>query len=165
MSITTKDTDLGAERIMRDLKLISNSFATIGVHEDAGNYTGPGSNPSVAEVAFWNEFGTKTSPARPYMRSTVDTKKSRIDQFGIKQLNMMVRGQITPKQVLDRVGFKIESLVKNRILTARSWADPNKPSTANRKLKGGAARGASPLVESLLLFRSITHQTKIVRRA
>ena len=31
---------------------------------------------SVAQVAFWNEYGTATSPPRPFFRNMIDQKKS-----------------------------------------------------------------------------------------
>ena len=161
----TTEKDRGAARIKRDWKRLSNSFVTIGVHEDAEAYTGPGDNPTVAEVAFWNEFGTKTSPERSFLRSTIDVKRRTIFRAQEKLLNNMVAGKLTPKQVLDGMGFRIQVLVQNRITTSRSWAAPNAPSTTARKLSGGAARGPTPLIVTTLLLRSITHETKIVRAA
>lgn len=157
-------TDKGEKRIRAQLKLLDKSFTSIGVHEGAGKYTTGKNPPSVAEVAFWNEFGTKTAPERAAIRSGIEEKRKSINELVNQQLNSVVRGSQTVKGGLDVIGFAGQTAIQNRITTAGSWAVPNAPSTVAKKSKGGALRGATPLIESGLYLRSITNKTKLVRK-
>ena len=63
------------------------SYFTIGVHEDAGSYSGRnGSGPAVWEVSWWLELGTKRMPARPFMRPAVADNLESIKQRMLKVL-------------------------------------------------------------------------------
>ena len=51
-----------------------NASVRVGVLENA---TYPDGTP-VAMVAFWNEYGTKTSPVRAFFRTTVSDQKKEL---------------------------------------------------------------------------------------
>lgn len=158
MAAHTNDTDKGQKRITRELAKLHNSFSTVGVHKNAGKYSGAGTQPTVAQVAAWNEFGTVNAPARPYMRSAIDVNRSRLILRNAKEFGRVLDGTSTARHALDRLGFYVQTIIQARIQTAVQWAEPNAPST--RAGKRNAARGgASPLIETMLLHNSITHKT------
>lgn len=161
MAIRHEEIDKGANRIIREMRRLENSFTTIGVHKSAGKYTGAKKNPTVAQVAAWNEFGTKTSPARPFMRSAIDTGLKKINRRTIEEFRAVSDGRRTAKLALDRLGFLIQTMVQGRIQKSNSWAKANAPSTRRQKRKGGAARGPTPLIWTLLMHNSITFKTTI----
>lgn len=161
MAIKTTEKDRGAKRIKREMNKLKKSFVTVGVHKKAGKYSGPGRNPLVAQVAAWNEFGTVNSPARPFMRTSVDTNKTRLLRQNLIEFRRITDGTSTAKRSLDRLGFLLQVLMQKQIQTSVSWAKPNAPSTASRKRKGGAVRGQTPLIETMLMHNSITFKSKV----
>ena len=155
--------DRGMDKIKRSLKQLNGGFVLVGVHKGAGKYTGAGKNPTVAQVAFWNEFGTKTNPERPALRSTVFVNKVKLKAIKGRIYNRIVSGSTTVKKGLDSLGFTTQAMIQTRIDTSAQWAIPNAPSTARSKQKGGALRGPTPLIMSGLYKRSITFKTKLAR--
>ena len=146
---TTIDKDLGARKIIQEAGKLDDSFVTIGVHEAEGSETYP-NGATVSEVAFWNEFGTITAPERSFIRSTVDENRSMLNEMTKDLLGQVVDGSISSKLAMKRLGFKIETLVKKKIL------ELNDPKNAERTIE---AKGFNnPLVDSRRLWRSIAHQ-------
>lgn len=161
MGIKTTDKDLGAKRIRRELKKLDGSFVTIGVHEEAGSYTDSDDNPTVAQVAMWQEFGTKHIPETPFFRSAIDINKVKIKEFQESTLNKVIMGQLSVKKGLDSFGFFLQTRIQNRINTSPSWAPPLSEATKKAKQRGGGVRGTIRLIRSTLLLRSITFQSKV----
>ncbi len=158
-TVKTEEKDRGAKRLSKAWRRLDGSKITVGVHEGAGDYpTGVG----VADVATWNEFGTRNIPERSFIRSTMDIKRRNFLKFEEKLFDQMISGLINEKQVINKMGFRIKSAIETRIKTASQWAEPNALSTATQKNRsGGAIRGASPLIETGLLSRSITSKSKL----
>jgi len=150
--------DKGETVIRRRLKQVDKSFVTIGIHNDAGTYE---NGIDVALVAFWNEFGTRKIPARPFIRSAIfnnlETLKKKTDELEVAAL---LRKK-TVKQALDSIGFTMQELIKGRINTASQWAAPISAATKAAKLKGGALRGPVPLINTGLLLRSVTFKSTV----
>lgn len=161
----TEDIDKGAERIKKALKDIDRQFVTVGVHEEGLKYKGDVgitdegttdfTGPSVVDVAFWNEFGTETSPERPFMRSAIDSNIRQINRRQEIIFGDIIVGTKTVAKGLSSLGATIRFMIQKRIQTASSWAVPNAPSTARKKRRTGF-RGAAPLQETLVLLRAIT---------
>lgn len=158
MPMKIEDRDMGAKRIQSEMRKVHGSFVTIGVHSGAGNYPG---GQSVALVAAFNEFGTQSIPSRPFMRSAIDTNKSKINQRALLEFRSITDGSASVRHALDRLGFTVQEMIKARIQRSSSWAIENAPSTARQKRKGGAIRGPTPLINSGLMLRSITFKTTV----
>lgn len=163
MSVVTKILNRRDEKIRRQMRQLDGSFVTVGVHDDAGTYSGvdPENSTTVAQVAFWNHFGTRTIPARPYMSSAVDIGRPKLFKLQDQILNDVVAGRTTVRKGLDKLGFGIANMLQSRIRNAQEWAVPNTLSTINQKLAGGAVRGPVPLIETTLLLRSQTWKTTL----
>lgn len=147
----TIDKDLGAEELMAEARAAKGAFVTIGVHQEEGGEAYPDSQATVAEVAFWNEFGTITAPERSFIRSTVDENQKVLEAMTAKLLSDVLAGKLTTKMALDKIGFRIQELIKKKILELN---DPkNAPSTIARKGFN------NPLVDSRRLWRSIAFET------
>lgn len=158
----TIDKDMGGKRIISEAKNISSSYTEIGVHGDAGEHIGDGEDAAavavtIAEVAFWNEFGTITAPERSFMRSTIDENRKDLERETAKLLNEVVEGRIDAKMALDKLGLRIQELIKQKILELND--PPNAPSTIARKGFN------NPLVDSRQLWRSIAFKTTLVKKA
>jgi hypothetical protein len=136
---------------------------TIGFHEDAGAYPG---GQSVVEVALWNEFGTKTVPARPILGPIMDDNSTLIERWRLEMLENMATKGWTVQQCLDAMGFRIKTLVENRIKSNVGPAygtglKPNSAEVIAQRQQDKRAKGQLPvtLIASGLMLRSVTYKT------
>jgi len=135
---------------------INGSIVTVGLHNTGVRYP-EGKKPLVAQVAFWNHFGTRSIPARPFISQAIDVARPRLTRLQNKLLDDVVDGKKGLRKALKILGKRIELEIVKIIDTSNDWAVPNAPSTAAQKNRpGGAIRGATPLIKSGLLKRSIT---------
>lgn len=140
------------KRLIKLMHDIENAYVSIGVHEDAGSYTGPGKQPTVVEVALWTEFGTKHMPERSWLRSAVDENMGQIDRWREEILEQIWEEKITVAQGLEMIGYRMQALIQNKIKS--NVPPPNAPSTLAEKRRDGV--GDSTLIHTGLLMRSVT---------
>ena len=98
---------------------------------------------SVASVAFWNEYGTRIAPPRPFFRDTIKQEKSNWSKLATKA----IRAGYTVEHMLGLVGAQMQTDVQFSIMTFS-----NPPNAAYTVAKKGFQ---SPLRESMLLHDSI----------
>lgn len=154
---STTDKDTGASRIINEAATVNGSFVEIGVHESAGMHEGE-DEPllTVAEVAFFNEFGTVTAPERSFLRSTIDENRRKLEKKTAELFSKVESGRMDAKKALDALGFLIQELIRKKIL------ETNDPPNAPRTI---AAKGFNnPLVDSRQLWRSITFESTVKRK-
>lgn len=119
-----------------------NASVRVGVLENA---TYPDGTP-VAMVAFWNEYGTKTSPVRAFFRTTVSDQKKN----WVLSVQNLMKMHDDPKKVMGLIGEHMRGQIVQSINT---WTDPpNAPYTV--RMKGFQ----KPLVWSGQLMRSISFE-------
>lgn len=104
-------------------------------------------NGSVAQVALWNEFGTKRSPPRPFMRNTVASKSPR---WGNALGRALRARNYDARLALNDVGQGIVGQMRETII---GWTDPPN-SKLTRELKGKN----SPLRDTGFLLASVDYQ-------
>jgi hypothetical protein len=103
----------------------------------------------VAQVAFWNNFGTSRAPARPFFSNTVKTKSP---GWGEDMAKIAKAVNYDTAQVLKLMGERI----KDQIVTAIvQWPADNAPSTVERK---GFNKG---LVDRGVMQRNVDYDTKV----
>ena len=85
----------------------------------------------VAEVAYWNEYGTKNAPARPFFRNSIENKKNEWVQLIESEVK---RGQ-SLEQAFNAVGDNITADIMD---TIKQGIDPalSEATLANRFYKG-----------------------------
>lgn len=116
-----------------------NASVRVGVLENA---TYPDGTP-VAMVAFWNEYGTRTSPVRAFFRTTVSENKKN----WVLSVQNLMKMHSDPKRVMGLIGVHMQEQIVQSINT---WSDPpNAPYTIAKK---GFDK---PLVERGIMMRSI----------
>lgn len=119
-----------------------NASVRVGVLENA---TYPDGTP-VAMVAFWNEYGTKTSPVRAFFRTTVSDQKKN----WVLSVQNLMKMHDDPKKVMGLMGEHMRGQIVQSINT---WTDPpNAPYTVARK---GFNK---PLVDQGIMMRSISFE-------
>ena len=100
-----------------------NASVRVGVLENA---TYPDGTP-VAMVAFWNEYGTKRIPPRPFFRTTVSEQKKN----WVLSVQNLMKMHNNPQQVMGLIG---EHMKGNIVQSIATWSDPpNAPYTIEKK--------------------------------
>ena len=79
------------------------------------NATYPDGTP-VAMVAFWNEYGTKRIPPRPFFRTTVSEQKKN----WVLSVQNLMKMHNDPKQVMGLIGVAMSEQIKDSIKTLSS---------------------------------------------
>lgn len=122
-----------------------NAHVNVGVIEQATYPTGE----SVAQVAFWNEYGTATAPSRPFFRQTInDNKSDWVASVG----NLMKLHNGDTQKVMGLMGQHIQGQITQSITT---WTTP--PNSAYTVAMKGFQK---PLVDTGQLSRSISYEVK-----
>ena len=103
---------------------------------------------SVATVAFWNEYGTKTTPSRPFFRDTIANKKSEWSLLATKA----IRAGYSIEHMLGVVGLQMQTDIQFSIMT---WTTP--PNAAYTVAKKGFD---APLRNTMLMHDSIKYELK-----
>lgn len=155
---TTVKGDEDVKRFLRRAKgrAAEGSFVTIGVHEGAGHYDGDGA-PTVVEVALWTEFGTRSSPERSWLRSTLDENQSLLNQWREEMIGNILYREWTVERALNTIGFRIQVLLQNKIKS--NVPPPNAPGTVAEKGRDGVA--PVTLIHRGLMLRSVTYQVHL----
>ena len=151
----TKNEDVDPNKIVDGFQ--NKPYVTVGIHESAGMHI-PDVDPdneipppvTIAQVGFWNEFGTKRIPRASFMRSTMDNNKEK----HLKFFNDIVQAIMTGKMGVDRglavFGERLQADVQN---TIRAISKPeNAPST-----KAGKYPKTHPLIDSGQMLGSIRY--------
>lgn len=101
----------------------------------------------VAQVAFWNEFGTVNTPSRPFFRDTIERKSPR---WGVALGNLLRKTNYDAEKALALMGEGIKGQLVRAIV---EWSQPpNAPRTVERK---GFNK---PLIHTGLMQRSVDYQ-------
>ena len=116
-----------------------NASVRVGVLENA---TYPDGTP-VAMVAFWNEYGTRTSPVRAFFRTTVSEQKKN----WVLSVQNLMKIHNDPKRVMGLIGVHMQEQI---VQSFNTWSDP--PNSAYTIAKKGFDK---PLVERGIMMRSI----------
>lgn len=147
------DVDLGMEDIERELKKINNSYVLVGFQ--AGSVTKSQTKDgrkkkaglSMPEIAAANEFGTNTIPARPFMRTSYDENKQRIDRAIQGEYVKITKGKSTVKRSLTALGVFMVDQIKMKIRSIQS--PPNSPRTIAKK------KSSKPLIDFGQMIQSV----------
>lgn len=115
----------GGDRLEAELKRLaagatSASEVRVGFLEGA---TYPDGTP-LATVAFWNEFGTKSAPPRPFFRTMVATQSPK---WGPMIATLLKANDGDAKIALEQMGEEIKGELKDSIVNTNS--PPNSPVT------------------------------------
>jgi len=101
----------------------------------------------VATVAFWNEFGTATAPARPFFRTMVRQKSP---GWGRSLARILSNNDYNGEKSLALMGVGISQQLQRSINS--NIPPPNSPRTVARK------GFAHTLIDSAVMLRSVDFQ-------
>ena len=111
----------------------------------------------VAQVARWNEYGTRTAPSRPFMRPAVFERKQELNAFLRSQYKQAFKDKKDTMKVLRKFGEKVVLAIQMQILTGNYV--PNAPATI--KAKQGRSK---PLYDTGLMLSSVNYKAEEVKR-
>jgi hypothetical protein len=100
---------------------------------------------TLAQLGLFHEYGTVNMPARPFLIPALQEQRSYLQGFTRNLLTRVVRGQMTKREALGKLGGEGEAIVKNKIRTGPF--EPLKESTKRRKTVAGK-RGDTPLIDT-----------------
>jgi hypothetical protein len=139
------------DRLLKELPALKKAYVTVGFHEDAGEYE---DGTSVVEVALWNEFGTKTSPSRPFIRAAVDENIEKINKWREEALVDIIEKEMPVAKALESIGFKVQALIQDKIKS--NVPPPNAESVRRQKQREGVPQ--STLINTGLMLRSVSYR-------
>lgn len=129
----------------------------------------------VAQVAYWNEFGTKSMPPRPFMRQAIAANKTEwaaklggalTHTGGDVKAALTIMGQVMEGDVKEKItdgvfepNTETTNLLKSRFPTGNYTMDDFLQAAADAKA-GETAQPGKPLVWSGLMLQSVTSEVK-----
>jgi len=102
---------------------------------------------SVAQVAFWNEWGTKWMPARPFMRTTIADKSPK---WGDSLAYVLKASGYDAHRAFTSMGQGIQGQIKQ---TIANWTDP-----PNAKLTVAIKGFNKPLTDEGIMQQHIDYE-------
>jgi len=147
-TVTNVETkDLGWKGIALDFKELNGMGVKVGL---MGGEEADGT--SIVDIGVYNEFGTNSIPARPFMGTTADRYRDTIYKYTETLVGQMIDGKYTVRQVLNYMGLWYQAKIQMVIREAKTWAVPNAPSTV--AIKGSS----SPLIDTGRMVGAIRYE-------
>lgn len=125
--------DMGLERLMKDIKGLQKLKVTAGYQGSSGSNRVEPNGATTAEIATYNEFGTKDIPARPFMRNALKGSESALQATVDATMQPLVEGKMGPVEAMAEYGKTLTGEVHKQLATTRAWAKPNAASTIAKK--------------------------------
>lgn len=116
MSARITDRDRGFRALRKRLE--QSASVRVGILHDAPKTERDGaSRASLLEVATAQEFGAPEAnvPQASFLRSTVDAHASEVREMERDGARRVILGKSTPAREVERIGAKVERLVRDRI--------------------------------------------------
>ena len=135
------------EKILAQLEKLGGAAIAAGV-EEGRSY--PDGTP-VSEVALYNEYGTSTAPARPFLSQAWENCEEQVRSL-CGQLAADIADGGDAGSGLEEVGEALKTAIQAEILSGDF--EPNAPATIARK------GSSQPLVDTGELLDSITYEIR-----
>lgn len=153
-----RDTDLGFAEIQKQVALLEVSYVLVGFQEGEltknqikGQRQKKG-GLSMPEIAAVNEFGNDFIPARPFMSTSFDENRAKINKAIQGEYGKILDGKSTTAKSLGLIGLLGVSLIQRKI---RSIVfPPNSPRTIAIK------KSSKPLIDFGQMVQSV--RSKVV---
>lgn len=147
------------DRTVKLMEQFENSYVLIGFQE--GSVTKSQvkgkrrkeANKSMPQIAAENEFGTKNTPARPFMSTSFDENRDMINQAILGEYDKIIEGTSTIRKSLNALGLFGVDLVQAKIRAIHQ--PPNSPRTI------AAKKSSKPLIDFGQMIQSVRHKVVI----
>lgn len=113
------------------------------------------SKATLAEIAMYNEYGTSTAPARPFMRKSFENNQEEISTLIEKSLKKIAKSGKS-QQFLYLLGVKLVSTVQSEIENGQFEANAKSVYDRKKKLSRKDAKGEpKPLIDTATMKNSV----------
>ena len=147
MSLGLSDMTPEGRRYFAALKKLSDLEVQVGFQGD--QTTGDGT--SLAEIAAYNELGTSTIPARPFMKQSFENHEEEL-RAACERVNSALAVGQSVEQALNALGVAIKGLVQTEIVDG--GFTENAPSTIKKK------KSDRPLIDTGTMRQSVNYAIK-----
>ena len=154
-----RDRDLGLGAILKEIEKLARSHVIIGfpdgtlTHAQTRRGRRKAAGQSLAQIAFENEFGTSSFPARPFMRPSFDQNIQLLTRVIDREYTRIVNGRRTVRRSLEALGLLMQNLIKQRIRAIHQ--PPNSPYTIAIK------RSSKPLIDFGQMIGAVQYRVVI----
>lgn len=128
MAAVTKSSSKGLDDYVRQVNALDGHGVKVGIQSDAGTHEGT----SILDIAIYNEFGTETIPARPFIRDFAE-KNARVLGAAMDRIATKIERGATVDAGLAQLGEFAQQNQQAHVRASKSWAVPNASSTIKRK--------------------------------
>lgn len=149
MAADVKVIDRGLAKYVRGMSKLAGRGVKVGIQADAGKDAVSGVD--LLDIAIFNELGTETIPARPFVRDFFERNRTVLETAMDRQADA-VAGGASVGQAMDSLGLWVEKHQKQHVQQSPRWAVPNKPSTVAQK------GSSTPLIDDGTLVNAIRYQ-------
>ena len=146
--MAVQDVDLGFKAIVRELKKLDGKEVNAGILKGSGKSK---KGVPVVLYAFFNEFGTKHIPARPFVRIASDENKGAWGDIAAEGVGLIIDRRIKAKKCCDMVGKRMKADIK-KVIGDKSKLAPNAESTIRRKGHD------KPLIDTGLMKKTVNYR-------
>ena len=119
------------------MKRLEGKGVKAGILSGTGEHPNAEAGQTIAEIAFWNEYGTRNKdgsvriPERSFVRSTIAENNKKYFRMISKLLKRLINGTMTSAQAQAILGQEVMSDIQNKINSISE--PPNAPETIDRK--------------------------------
>ena len=157
MSNNFREIDRGWNRFVREYNRADGAYTKVGFPEK-GNFKGEPDNDAStiseqAQIAIYQEFGTRHIHARPFIRSTMDEEKEEIGRLTDVVISGALSGNHDIKKGLGKLGEFAVAKIRNKI------TDIKEPGLADstKRQRRGSGEAANPLVDTGQMRQNVQH--------
>lgn len=128
MAAVTKSSSKGLDAYVRQVNALDGHGVKVGIQSDAGTHEGT----SILDIAIYNEFGTETIPARPFIRDFAQRNEKGLG-LAMDRIATKIERGATVDAGLAQLGEFAQQNQQAHVRASKSWAVPNASSTIKRK--------------------------------
>lgn len=146
------DKDLGLNNILKEVQSLRGNTIKVGIQQGTGAFYRNISNKkdaTVAQYAFYNEFGTEKIPQRSFMRTAFDENLNKIELAIESEYQKVLSGSMSADIMLGRIGLLMTNFVQRKIRSI--FSPPNSPITIVKK------KSSKPLIDTGRMINSVRH--------
>ena len=148
MSFGFTDLTPAGRRYFADLQRLAEMEVAVGFQSDGDSYE---DGTSVAEVAAYNELGSSSVPARPFMRQSFENHEDNL-KAACERVNRTLASGGNLETALDQLGVATKALVQEEIVDGEF--SPNAESTIKKK---GSDK---PLIDTGTMRQSVNYVSR-----
>lgn len=137
------------KKLEKELAKITKQSVYVGFNEKSGAYD---DGVTIAQIATFQQFGTSTIPARPFLTDTLEHRRDEIMQLMQDGIAQVKAGTQNAEQMLNTIGVAVKGMVQEEI-TDGDFV-PNAPSTVKKK---GSDK---PLIDTGRMRQSVVYEVK-----